>query len=61
MITQEGDHWVINGRKHWITGAGNVDCKIMILMGRSERLKLEKRPYMYIYKYAILGYYALNV
>lgn len=35
MITRDGDHWVINGRKHWITGAGNIDCKIMILMGRT--------------------------
>lgn len=34
-IKREGDHWVINGRKHWITGAGNVDCKIMIVMGRT--------------------------
>lgn len=30
-----GDNYVINGRKHWITGAGNVDCKIMILMCRT--------------------------
>ncbi|CAJ1452660.1 unnamed protein product [Effrenium voratum] len=34
-ITRDGDEFVINGRKHWITGAGNVDCKIMILMGRT--------------------------
>eukprot|EP00442_Polarella_glacialis_P047194 CAMPEP_0115119040 /NCGR_PEP_ID=MMETSP0227-20121206/44854_1 /TAXON_ID=89957 /ORGANISM="Polarella glacialis, Strain CCMP 1383" /LENGTH=372 /DNA_ID=CAMNT_0002520433 /DNA_START=73 /DNA_END=1188 /DNA_ORIENTATION=- len=34
-ITRDGDHYVINGRKHWITGAGNLDCKIMILMGRT--------------------------
>lgn len=34
-IVREGNEWVINGRKHWITGAGNVDCKIMILMGRT--------------------------
>ncbi|CAE8672440.1 unnamed protein product [Polarella glacialis] len=34
-IVRDGDHYVINGRKHWITGAGNVDCKIMILMGRT--------------------------
>lgn len=34
-IVRDGDHWVINGRKHWITGAANVDCKIMILMGRT--------------------------
>jgi len=34
-IAREGDQYVINGRKHWITGAGSIDCKIMILMGRS--------------------------
>merc|ERR1719313_1003051 len=34
-IVRENDQYVINGRKHWITGAGNVDCKIMILMGRT--------------------------
>lgn len=35
-ITREGDQYVINGRKHWITGLGNQDCKIMILMGLSD-------------------------
>lgn len=34
-IRRQGDNYVINGRKHWITGAGNIDCKIMILMGRT--------------------------
>lgn len=36
-VRREGDKYVINGRKHWITGAGNVDCKIMILMGKTSR------------------------
>lgn len=36
-ITRDGDHYVINGRKHWITGAANNDCKIMILMGRTSK------------------------
>jgi alkylation response protein AidB-like acyl-CoA dehydrogenase len=35
-IQRQGDNYVINGRKHWITGAGNVDCKIMILMGKTD-------------------------
>lgn len=35
-IQRRGDNYVINGRKHWITGAGNVDCKIMILMGKTD-------------------------
>eukprot|EP00928_Gymnodinium_smaydae_P013508 TRINITY_DN14923_c0_g1_i3.p1 TRINITY_DN14923_c0_g1~~TRINITY_DN14923_c0_g1_i3.p1 ORF type:complete len:437 (+),score=99.48 TRINITY_DN14923_c0_g1_i3:91-1401(+) len=34
-IRREGDEYVINGRKHWITGAANNDCKIIILMGRT--------------------------
>jgi len=29
---REGNEWVINGRKWWITGVANIDCKIMILM-----------------------------
>jgi len=36
-IRREGDKYVINGRKHWITGAGNIDCKIMILMGKTSK------------------------
>lgn len=35
-IAREGDEYVINGRKWWITGAGNKDCKIMILMGKTD-------------------------
>ncbi len=28
----EDDEWVINGEKHWISGAGDPRCKIMICM-----------------------------
>lgn len=28
----EGDEWVINGEKHWISGAGDARCKVMITM-----------------------------
>ena len=28
----EGDEWVINGEKYWISGAGDPRCKIMICM-----------------------------
>mmetsp|Transcript_125482 Transcript_125482/g.287450 ORF Transcript_125482/g.287450 Transcript_125482/m.287450 type:complete len:326 (-) Transcript_125482:62-1039(-) len=35
-IAREGDHYVINGTKWWITGAGNINCKIMILMGKTD-------------------------
>jgi acyl-CoA dehydrogenase len=31
----EGDEWVINGDKHWISGAGDPRCKIMIVMVKS--------------------------
>jgi len=34
-IEKDGNDYVINGRKHWITGAGSIDCKIMILMGKT--------------------------
>ncbi len=31
----EGDEWVINGEKYYITGAGDPRCKIMIVMVRT--------------------------
>ncbi len=31
----EGDEWVINGEKHYISGAGSPRCKIMITMVRT--------------------------
>ncbi|KIQ00761.1 MULTISPECIES: acyl-CoA dehydrogenase [Pseudomonas] len=30
---RDGDHWVINGRKWWTSGACDPRCKIMIFMG----------------------------
>lgn len=35
-IERDGDHYVINGRKWWITGAADPRCKIMILMGKTD-------------------------
>ena len=32
-IETDGDHYVLNGRKWWITGAGDPRCKILIVMG----------------------------
>ena len=32
-IERDGDHYVINGRKWWISGAGDPRCKIAIFMG----------------------------
>ena len=34
-IARDGDQYVINGKKWWITGAGSLHCKIMILMGKT--------------------------
>ena len=34
-IRREGDEYVLNGRKWWTTGVLNPDCKIMLVMGKS--------------------------
>jgi acyl-CoA dehydrogenase len=34
-IERDGDHYVINGRKWWSSGAGDPRCKVYIIMGRS--------------------------
>jgi acyl-CoA dehydrogenase len=35
-IVRDGDHYVLNGRKWWITGAMNPNCKIFIVMGKTD-------------------------
>ncbi|MFI0373873.1 acyl-CoA dehydrogenase family protein [Actinomadura sp. 1N219] len=35
-IVRDGDHYVINGRKWWITGTADPRCKIMIVMGKTD-------------------------
>lgn len=35
-IVRDGDHYVINGRKWWITGAMNPDAAIFIVMGKTD-------------------------
>jgi acyl-CoA dehydrogenase len=35
-IERDGDHYVINGRKWWSSGAGDPRCVIYIVMGRSD-------------------------
>ncbi|WP_207840879.1 acyl-CoA dehydrogenase family protein [Williamsia soli] len=35
-ITEDGDHWVVNGTKWWSTGAMSSDCKVLIVMGVSD-------------------------
>ena len=34
-IDRDGDHYVINGRKWWSSGAGDPRCKVAILMGKT--------------------------
>jgi len=36
-IKADGDHYVINGRKWWSSGAGDPRCKIMIVMGKTDK------------------------
>jgi acyl-CoA dehydrogenase len=35
-IVRDGDHYVINGRKWWTTGAPDPRCKIAIFMGKTD-------------------------
>ena len=32
----DGDEWVLNGEKHWSSGAGDPRCKVYILMAKTE-------------------------
>ncbi|MGH8714484.1 MAG: acyl-CoA dehydrogenase family protein [Casimicrobiaceae bacterium] len=34
-IARDGDHYVINGRKWWSSGAGDPRCSVFILMGKT--------------------------
>lgn len=35
-IERDGDHYVINGRKWWISGAGDPRCQVYITMGKTD-------------------------
>ena len=35
-IDRDGDEYVVNGRKWWISGAGDPRCELMIVLGLSE-------------------------
>jgi acyl-CoA dehydrogenase len=35
-ILRDGDHYVINGRKWWTSGAGDPRCKVFIFMGKND-------------------------
>nr|XP_033785853.1 acyl-CoA dehydrogenase family member 11 [Geotrypetes seraphini] len=34
-MERDGDSYIINGRKWWSSGAGNPDCKVAIVMGKT--------------------------
>src|SRR6202140_992315 len=36
VIRRDGDHYILNGRKWWISGAGDPRCKVAIFMGKTE-------------------------
>jgi acyl-CoA dehydrogenase len=35
-IVRDGDHYVLNGRKWWTSGAADARCKLVIFMGKSD-------------------------
>jgi acyl-CoA dehydrogenase len=35
-IERQGDHYVVNGHKWWISGAGDPRCQVFITMGKSD-------------------------
>ena len=35
-IERKGDHYVVNGRKWWTSGAGDPRCKVYIFMGKTD-------------------------
>jgi acyl-CoA dehydrogenase len=41
-IVRDGDHYVINGRKWWTSGAPDPRCKILIFMGKTDPRNSDK-------------------
>jgi acyl-CoA dehydrogenase len=35
-IERDGDHYIINGRKWWTSGAADPRCKVLIVMGKTD-------------------------
>ncbi|MDL4777315.1 MULTISPECIES: acyl-CoA dehydrogenase family protein [Thermomonosporaceae] len=35
-IVRDGDHYIVNGRKWWISGTADPRCKVMIVMGKTD-------------------------
>jgi acyl-CoA dehydrogenase len=42
-IDRDGDHYVINGRKWWTSGAADPRCKVLIVMGKTDRSEAPHR------------------
>ncbi|WP_072805921.1 acyl-CoA dehydrogenase family protein [Rhodococcoides yunnanense] len=36
LIQRDGDHYVINGRKWWTSGAADPRCRLLIVMGKTD-------------------------
>ncbi len=43
-IEREGDEYVLNGRKWWISGVLHPHCRIMIVMGKTRTRRPAPRP-----------------
>jgi acyl-CoA dehydrogenase len=41
-IERDGDAYVINGRKWWSSGAGDPRCAVLIVMGKSDPMNVDK-------------------
>lgn len=35
-VVRDGEHWVLNGRKWFITGAAHPNCRLVVVMARSD-------------------------
>ena len=41
-ILRDGDHYVVNGRKWWSSGAGDPRCAVFIVMGKSDPMNMDR-------------------
>jgi acyl-CoA dehydrogenase len=42
-MVRDGDHYVVNGRKWWSSGAGDPRCRLYIVMGKTDPLAPKHR------------------
>ncbi len=55
-ITRDGEHYVINGRKWWSSGAGDPRCQIAIFMGKTNpKAETHKQQSMILIPFATPG------